>query len=161
MVSVFIMAMVLGLFLANYHGINSQSKLINAAYQAAGDIRMAQNYSMGLKQADSGPAPAGGWGIHFDISSPDSYILFGDDNSSKIYDALEEIETISLPEGIRIDSIDLGSETYADIVFLPPDPAIYINDTGASLAKITIRLTNGNSTKAVYVNSLGLVDVMN
>lgn len=151
------MVMVLGLFLANYREINSQSNLINAAYQIAGDIRLVQSYSMGSVQLDTGVPPAGGWGIHFYANGTASnYRIFADNDNSKTYtNSSELIKLIKLPS--NIDTTMSGG--MADIVFFPPDPITYINVSPSG--SISIRLKRVDKDKIVYVdvNYLGLVDV--
>jgi Tfp pilus assembly protein FimT len=158
MVSTFIMVMVLGLFLANYREINSQSKLINAAYQIAGDIRLAQSYSMGSVQLGTGVPPVGGWGIHFWANgTASSYRIFADNNSNQKYDSGEEIRIIQLPSNITTTMS--GGYGMADMVFFPPDPITYIK--GSPSGEINIQLKRVDKDKIVYVdvNYLGLVDV--
>ncbi|MCK4553736.1 hypothetical protein KAU19_02140 [Candidatus Parcubacteria bacterium] len=155
--SIFIIALLTGIFLTNYHGANQRNKLIMATQKLAGDIRMAQNYALGAKEFD-GDIPAGGWGVHFDTTSPNNYIIFADNDEEYDYDAGEEYSIINLPDGVIIDSIDPGASV--DIVFLPPNPDTYINGADDNTVKIILKDNNGNTTKTIEVNFFGLIDVV-
>ena len=156
--SMFIIALLTGIFLTNYHGANQRNKLIMATQKLAGDMRMAQNYALGAKEFD-GNMPAGGWGVRLDTASPNNYIIFADNDIDEYdYDSGEEYSTINLPDGVIIHSIDLGASV--DIVFLPPNPDTYINGADDNTVKITLRDSNGNTTKTIEVNFFGLIDVI-
>jgi len=168
-VGISIIAVISSLFLANYHGTKKRSELIMTAQKLVSDIRLAQNYSIGLKKFDDDDAPKGGWGVHFTTSDPENYIIFADTDSGDgiidgngdgIYNGPdEEYEIINLPPGININSISIGS--LADISFEPPDPVTWIfddNDSPNNLVRI--KLSDGESIKTVEVNFLGLIDVV-
>jgi len=156
--SMFIIALLTGIFLVNYHGTNERNKLIAATQKLASDIRMAQNYALGSKEFD-GDIPLGGWGVHLDTTSPNNYIIFADNDIGEYdYDSGEEYSTINLPDGVTVDSIDLGDSV--DIVFLPPNPDTYIEGVKDNTVKITLKDNKGNTTKTVEVNFFGLIDVV-
>lgn len=153
--SIFIIALISGLFLANYHGANKRTALTMEVQKVASDIRLVQGYSLGSKEF-SGAIPAGGWGIYFTEGAL-SYIIFADVDGGKDYDVEEKVETIDLAEGVAINAVSLGIS--ASVVFLPPDPTVYLN--GSSSGNVEIELSDGETVKSIEVNSLGLVDVMN
>ncbi len=161
--SVFIISLITGLFLANYHSINKRQKLIMAAQKMASDIKLTQQFSLGSKKYN-GNTPAEGWGTHISTSQNSSYIIFADDYSNGVYEYTtglnEEFQTVNLPDGIVISSILINSVSVntADIVFLPPDPTTFINND--STANVQITLSNGDTVKTVKINSLGLVDIL-
>jgi len=164
LVSTFIITLMSGIFIANYHSANSRSALTLAAQKLASDIRIAQSYSLGSLVFGVDNIPQGGWGLYAaDLNN--SYIIFADDNGNYNYDLGEENSSqggkiINLPSGILIDSIIINSlpENYINLVFLPPDPIVYINSEISKNAQI--RLTDGSSNKTVKVNFFGLVEVM-
>ena len=167
-VSVSIIALVSGVFLANYHSTNKQSELTMVAQKLASDIRLAQSYSLGSKEYDSS-VPSGGWGAHFDkVSSPGSYKIFADSNGNMEYDVGEDDEdkggqTVNLPAGVTISEIDAGvSIDSVDITFLPPAPVTNIWDGADNYSAVQIKLEReGESlTKTVAVNFFGLVEVV-
>ena len=162
--SMFIIALLTGIFLANYHGANQRNKLIMATQKLVGDIRMAQNHALGAKEFE-GNAPAGGWGIYFNKANS-YYIIFADTNSpggDQNYDGdAEKYSQINLPDGVTIYDID---DNYNDpdefaITFLPPNPDTYIDGVKDNTVKITLKDNKGNTTKTIEVNFFGLIDVV-
>lgn len=158
-VSIFIIAAMTGFFIVNFHNTNKRSELGAVKQKLASNIRLAQNYSLGSKTYDGINTPAGGWGVHFSMSDPAHYIIFADKNApdgNKIYNSGEAVETISLPDGITIDSLIPANSI--DIVFFPPDPKTYINGLDNSSAKIILKENINNSTAEISVNFFGLID---
>lgn len=164
LVSFFIIAMMSGLFLVNYSAITKRPALINAAQQVASDIRLVQEYSLGSKEFN-GAISAGGWGMRFQSAagSNASYKIFADINGDKDKSSNEEFLTINLPGGIKINQIIVGTAvtvTPVDMVFLPPNPGVYFSGaTNPAINSAEIQLSDGNTTKKVLVNYLGLIDV--
>ena len=156
LVSIFIIAMMSGLFMVNYHNTNKRSELGIIKQKLASDIRLAQNYSIGSKTYDGVNAPSGGWGAHFSLADPTYYIIFADKDGNKSYSVTEAIETKTLPAGLTIDSLSPASPL--DIVFLPPDPVTYVNTSAVTSAQIVLRENINNSTAVITVNSFGLID---
>jgi len=166
LVSVFIIAVITGIFLSNYHATNKRSLLINAVQDVAGNIKLAQSYSLGYKEYSPGESP-GRWGVYFATTTPNSYILFIDRNlPSSYYDVGEEVMTIDLPEGISIDSISgssVGDTENVSLVFWPPSGRTSIDCSSSPDYDIAIRFKESTSgtIKTILVNFLGLVDVIN
>jgi len=169
-VSVSIIAMVTGIFLANYSSANRRSDLIMTSQKLVSDIRMAQNYALGLTRyglSGSTNVPLGGWGIHFDLQSygTNKYVIFADDNGNGVYDSGEDnisngAQVTSLPTNISINSLSSGNK--ADITFLPPDPITTITGSSATSSQVDIILkdSKSNTIKTVRVNFLGLAEVI-
>lgn len=158
--SIFIIALISGVFMVNYHNTNKRSGLKVAIQKLASDIRLAQNYSLGSKTYDGITIPSGGWGVHFSLSSPSSYIIFADKdapNGNRVYDAGEAVETKALPAGVTINF--LSPADTVDLVFFPPDPTTYVNGSATASARIVLKENINNSTAAVTVNFFGLIDV--
>ncbi|MEI6596820.1 MAG: prepilin-type N-terminal cleavage/methylation domain-containing protein [bacterium] len=154
-----VVAIMSGIFMVNYHGTNKRSELVAVKQKLASDIRVAQNYSLGSKTYDGVNTPAGGWGAHFSLDDPTHYIIFADKNEpdgNKTYDAGEAIETKTLPAGITIDY--LSPANTVDIVFFPPDPITYINNSALASAQIRLKENINNTTATVLVNFFGLID---
>ncbi|MFA4833269.1 MAG: prepilin-type N-terminal cleavage/methylation domain-containing protein [Patescibacteria group bacterium] len=167
-VSISIIALISGVFLANYHSTNKQSELTMTAQKLVSDIRLAQSYSLGSKEY-GGSVPSGGWGVHFDkASSPGSYKIFADSNGNKAYDSGEDDkdkggQTVNLPAGVRIAEINTGALIdLINITFLPPDPTTNIWDGADSynIAQIKLEGETEGLMKIIAVNFFGLVEVM-
>ena len=161
--SIFIISLISGLFLVNYRVGDQQAKLINAAQKLASDIKLAQSYTLGLREFE-GNFPNDGWGVRLEAGNSD-YIIFADTDVDEYdYDIGEEYITIDLPENITIDSITDsmgGSISPLDIVFTPPDPITYINGASNAFADIVLKDSQTSLTKTITVNFLGMVDVVN
>ncbi len=160
LVSIFIIAIMSGLFMVNYHNTNQRSQLGVVKQKLASDIRIAQNNSLGSKTYDGVTTPSGGWGVHFSLADPTHYIIFADKDGDFTYnndvnkDKAKEIKT--LPAGIIINS--LSPANTVDIVFFPPDPVTYVNASPTANAQITLKENVNNSTAIISVNFFGLID---
>ncbi len=162
-VSIFIIAFISGIFLVNYHSTNQRSNLVITAQKVISDIKLTESYCLGSKEYNSA-MPSGGWGIYFSIANPASYIIFADENENKQYDIGEADsakggKTMNLPAGISLDNINIGDGSRADIVFLPPDPTIYINGAGIAV-RLRFKENISDSTKTIEVNSFGLAEAV-
>ncbi len=169
LVSVSIIAIVTGTFLANYNSANRRSDLTMTAQKMVTDIRLAQNYALGLaRYGTSGSlnVPEGGWGININLqNSNNSYLIFADDDGDQIFDSTEAnvaygAQITTLPSNIIINSLSSGSR--ADITFLPPDPITTIKGPVSNFNQVDIVLKDlrTNSIKTVRINYLGLVEVI-
>ncbi|MFH1661812.1 MAG: prepilin-type N-terminal cleavage/methylation domain-containing protein [Candidatus Falkowbacteria bacterium] len=163
--SIFIIALISGVFMANYHVTNEKNKLDLAAQELASNIRLAQNYALGSKEFN-GSIPVGGWGV--EISYNDViYKIFADlDNSMHSWGAPvdEDFQVIDLPNGMRINTnncsggLDYGM---ANIVFIPPDPeTILWSDNDGLTNEICIDLNDvSGRIKTIKINKFGLIDI--
>lgn len=175
-VSIAIIGMVTGLFLANYSSANRRTDLTMTAQKLVADIRMAQSYALGLARYGTLGAPSvpvGGWGVNFNLDNNGNnlYTIFADDNADTLLSPGEAVENkgaqiVTLPTNIVIQSLMVGSTpSYkANVTFLPPDPITNINNGTATASStsvsIILRDDKTKSTKTVRVNFLGLVEVI-
>ena len=172
LVSLFIIALMTGIFLANYRQCERQSDLILTSQLLVSDIRFAQANALGLVMYEEN-IPDGGWGVYFDKNNPSQYIIFADTNENRSYDLGEADEEkggmiMNLPNDIEI--IDLvvvdenNNKSYPDelnVVFLPPMPKTFINEyyIENKRAIITLRQTTLEEEIQVKVNFAGLIEV--
>jgi prepilin-type N-terminal cleavage/methylation domain-containing protein len=165
LVSLFIIALLSSIFLANMHYGNQQGELNMVAQKLASDIRLTQSYALGLKEF-GGSRPEGGWGIYFD-ETKNYYTIYADIGGFKVYNIGEEFQDIKLPDSIVVNDIrgDGGPipNNWVHITFEPPDPTIHICRNSAQCnynnTEIILAIKNGSETKTIFVNKLGLVDV--
>lgn len=169
LVSIAIIVLLSGIFLANMHYGNQQGELNMAAQKLASDIRLTQSYALGLKKFESN-RPDGGWGIYFTKINPnaDHYIIYADKNTDHVFDSDEEWQDIKISKGIKIIDIkkDGSNANKLYLTFEPPNPKIWIcSNTNPNQCKpkaeITLSDDSGNFTKIIKVNIFGLVDVKN
>ena len=172
-VSLSVITLLTGLFLANYHNANRRTDLTMTAQALVTDIRYAQANALGLIKYD-GAVPAGGWGVYFSAggmgnSNNTSYVIFADENDDRLYQVGEGQENlggrlVDLPPNIVIDRIMVGSSqsARATVTFLPPDPLTRIRGSSGTSTFLEIRLRENlnDTTKTVRVNFLGLVEVI-
>jgi len=150
-VEILVVLMIISIFssiiIIDYGKQKSDSNLGFAIKQVAEDVRIAQSSTINTLKFN-GVVPSGGYGIKFSTASNTSYILFADIDNDKVYDfGLEAVKTVTLPQGIVINSVetDLPSTGEADIVFTPPYGVIFINEKNASnnsgiIVKLTLQL---------------------
>ncbi|MFA6394298.1 MAG: prepilin-type N-terminal cleavage/methylation domain-containing protein [Patescibacteria group bacterium] len=161
LVGIFIIAMISGIFLANYRSSDENSKLKNAADKFASDIRLAENYTLGSRKhlagIDPPDVPSGGWGVYLNIAeSAGVYKIFADKNANRLYDSGEEEKEFVLPDGVLFSATTKGDQ--AVIVFMPPDPDTFINGGRPENITITLHYSRAGTIAYVYVNSEGLVE---
>jgi len=155
LVSIFIIALMSGVFLVNYRAGGKGTELKNTAQKMASDIRLVQNYCLGAKDFNNAATP-GGWGVVIEQNN-NRYHIFADQNQNKTrQSAAESFMTINLPADVEISAMTGGNT--ATIVFVPPDPATYINGTSQEIA-ITLRDKNTLKTLVIRVNKVGLIEV--
>lgn len=182
-VSVSIISLVTTIFVVNYQVSTKRTDLIMTAQVVVADIHRAQNNALGLVKYGS-EVPAGGWGVHFNMSEPTKYYIFADlqapgDLGNLIFDNNTEgdinqgARIIELPSNLEIaalrrnqtEGVDLD---FMNIVFLPPDPRTHIYYNLSEPATSTdmfiflkdINDDNPDNYKIVQANILGLVEVL-
>ena len=142
-----IIGIISSVMFANFRFGKKELTLTNAAENLVGNLRLAQNMSLGLK-TEEGVIPQGGYGIHIQVGST-IYELFAD-SGDKIYQVDEVVNTVSLPDEVEITSISTG--TPSDIVFVPPHTDIYINGLqGSDEVRIFLQLKGTSKTKQVFI----------
>lgn len=155
-VSISIITLMTSLFLANYRDTNKRTELTYAAQNLASDIRLAQNYGLGLRDFKTLEA-TGGWGVN--MSEGDSYYtVFADLNDDATFQEGERFLRVDFARGITVSNIDIGNEL--NITFKPPRPTVWINGNKNTKAEITLANTEGSESK-LQINFFGLIDVLN
>ena len=76
LVTISIFVILTGIVLFNNSKFNSTILLTNLAYDTALTVRQAQNYGINIKEFSLGQFKP--YGVHFNMSSPTSFILFAD-----------------------------------------------------------------------------------
>lgn len=179
-VSIFIIGLISSIVVSNYRSSGRQSRLDMAVQKLISDIRLVQDYSLGLKEFNAS-LPDGGWGIYL---QPDSnqYIIFAEDMLDGEYtDASELYKIITLPQDIKISAgnFDGTSESggpynnkdHLFVIFEPPDPTTHINardqlsnpphpqnENEAQEVVIQFEFVDTGYTSAITINSMGLIE---
>ena len=174
-VSMTIITMITAIFLVNYKATTQRSDLRLTAQRVVSDIRLVQNYALGLMSY--GPnnlkkAPAGGWGIVFDAGSGE-YSTFADVTPNRLLDLGEDDEAYGaihnqLPDNFIVDSIKVKqaggtiiTAPKASIAFLPPDPKVFINAYEENQeVEVVLKDKISGEIKTIRINFLGLAEVL-
>lgn len=169
LVSLAIIALLLGSFIVNYRGGSRNSELALTSQKVVSDLRSVQNSTLGSSRYN-GLVPKGGWGIHFSKVSGSNtyYTIFADIDGDKSYDNPAESNPvyggrqIDLPPDTVINELLFNTtpKNSLDILFLPPDPETIIWDGLSTTTLATIRLRHSitTATKDVTVNFFGMIE---
>ncbi len=121
------------------------SNLIREGDHIAFELRRAQSQAMMMLQQGSDSEQICGWGIYVDQTPQEQFLLFkdlclpGQSIGNEKYDPDEEVETITLLNGVEIFQSNISS-----IAFIPPEPRIkfYPDLNDGTNASIKIQLKN-------------------
>ncbi|HNX11194.1 MAG TPA: prepilin-type N-terminal cleavage/methylation domain-containing protein [bacterium] len=156
-----VIAIISGLFWANYYGGEKRSQVINAQKELIRQLRLAQTYSLSGKQYNNN-LPLGGWGLHVNQAST-TYLFFADVNGNQVYDTGEANVTAGGRVGTWPAGITISSSTPADILDITfrgqTSPWANIYDGAATSSEATITFYEGenSSTAMVRINEGGLI----
>ena len=158
-----IISVMVAVNMPNYFESIDKKALHLAENQIINDVKIVQDYSYKLLK-HNGTFPDGGYGIYFDKSSSDKYIVFADLDSDGIYDApLEMYEEIKLPQRTDLSEIFIVSSTSTSntisIVFKPPYGKVFFDGTSDLNEEIIITVKNNrNDTKKISIYGSGLIE---
>ncbi len=135
--------------------------LMRAAYVLTQDLREIQEMAMGAGEVSCNGDVTHSFGVYFHrVTLPDSYLIFADCNDNQHKESKEVLREVKLGEGLRIQHI-APPPVALNIVFVPPDPMVYINgvESGAE-GTISIWLeADPTRTKTIKINSAGRIEM--
>ena len=170
-----ILIIITGLMLVNHSQFGGKILLQNLAYDVALSIRQAQVYGISVRQFGSGNFGVA-YGMHFAVSSPKTYELFGDGNGNGLWDAEENVSPspYDISRGYYIDKLcaPAGADSEVctavnrlDVVFKRPEPDAFIGANGISgltnpleSARIVFKSPRGDEA-SVVVEVTGQISV--
>lgn len=168
LISASVVLFLTSLLVPNFQTGKDQFALQRSVHKLTQDIRRVQEMAMSVQQIGPEGAkfyPEGGFGIHFDLDTAKSYVIFADCDEDRYYDKDDPNGCgAGLPEKLASGDIviepkvrisGLTPSSPLDITFVAPNPDIYISGAGAE-AKITLSLASGQA-RTVMVNQAGLV----
>lgn len=166
-VSIALMALIAGAVFVNWQPADETFALVRSAHQLAGDLRRAQQLAISTRVFSCLEIDAdyGGYGLYLTDGQPTQYLIFENCGSSnRVYDQLidQAVEFYQFEDGVQIKSIEVaGPATSASILFVPPDPIVYINDQKIGVeAVIILELVNSpNETKEIKINTRGRIEI--
>lgn len=154
-----IIGIVTALVVVRYGAFNNSVLLKSQAFEMALDLREAQVFAVSVRGEASTFRQT--YGIHFDTSTPNQYLLFIDTDEDDIYDSGEEIGApFVIDSRFSISQIEMvGGSTHSDVsvTFHRPDFDARFSQSG-SAARITIASEDGD-TRSVLVSSSGQITV--
>jgi len=134
-------------------------ELQRAAHQLSQDLAKAREMALSAEEVNcGGSSKSNNFGIHFESSWPDHYILFADCNGNHQWESGTDVllETVYLKKSIEISSLSPASSF--SIVFIPPDPIVYINTQSSSTLSV-VTLSNGRRNREVKTNTTGMIEI--
>lgn len=191
LVGISIIGFMSAMVVVNTRGTGQTASLDTAALKLVSDIRLVQDYALGLRRHYDGASdvfPPGGWGIYIDSQTDNTnYYMFADLDDSDTFDNgagdFELYKQVGLPQDVRIrlgfDGADNGGGAYSGLRYLvlfllPPDPIIEINSRAQAdnpgnilneedcrTVEITLESISSGKTKTIMINDFGLVDITN
>lgn len=180
-----IIIVITGLVLIDNNKFGGDVTLENFAYDVALSLRQTQVYGIAVERF--GTNFNTGYGMHFALATPTTYILFADEDNTGIYDPAaspsEIVDTDTIDQGFAITGLCVIPEvggttcepaTEIDILFIRPQPDAYISagvggnspascieQPGSSCyyeAQITLTSPKGD-TRTVVVDTTGQISV--
>ena len=166
-VSIALMALIAGAVFVNWQPADETFALVRSAHQLAGDLRRAQQLSISTRVFSCSEVHAdySGYGLYLTDNQPTQYLIFENCGSNnRLYDQLidQAFEFHQFENDVRIKSIDVGGPAVsASVLFVPPDPIVYINDQKIGVeAIIILELVNSPSeTKEIKINTGGRIEI--
>ena len=119
-------------------------------------VREVEEMALASEEVN-GSVPSGGYGVYFNSSDPDTYIIFADEDGDGSYDgAGERVREEKIGSNVEIFNI-IPSDPVS-IIFVPPEPKVKIdNDYSNRFAEITFK--RGNEMESIYINKIGLISI--
>jgi prepilin-type N-terminal cleavage/methylation domain-containing protein len=160
LVSIGIFIVVTGMVVANFRAGSRSDELKITADALVSNLRRAQNMSL-AGELVNGVTPPGGYGVYFNLGTPNRYVIFADSNGNLVYDANEDLSDglIVLPKDIVINTV--SPKNISSVVFKPPKPTIYINgDPPSDTLVVTLKHNVTGKSKKIIVNRIsGRIDI--
>ena len=181
-----IIIVITAIVLVDNNKFGGEVTLENLAYDIALSVRQTQVYGIAVERFGTSNFSAG-YGMHFSLSSPTTYILFADEDGTGIYDPntspSEIVDTDTIQQGYAITGLCVipntgGSQTCnsvseVDILYVRPEPEAYISASQSGSppsciqnqsancnyeAQITLTAPDG-VTRTVVVDATGQISV--
>ena len=135
--------------------------LKQTSHQISQDVRRAAQLSL---SAASSSCPTFyedyyGFGLQATANSG-TYIIYENCNQNYVWDAASDdtlIQEVSINEDLEISSVTPSSPL--NILFVPPEPQVFINNSTTSDAIITTKIINDSTTHQIQINSRGGLQV--
>ncbi len=164
-----IMALVATLILANISSFGDRLSVDRAAEEIASSVRQAQAFGLGVKESGVGSGIFPGYGLYFQNTANNSYILFADKNNNLQYSADEKVSEFFLSNNVQIFNLcanqkqtPVGPCGLADLtaIYLRPQPQVSLKAAGSSYSDIEVKIRGARGTiKTIVIWLSGQVTI--
>lgn len=158
MVVAAIMAMLLTMIIANFHGFEHRTTLDSEAEKIVSVIRQAQVWSLSGQTVGTDRYS---YGVNFSVCTNNNcnFYLFKDQENggNKVYDIGEAIDggSYKMPAGVYIESVTPNSSNKLNVIFSAPLGQAYFNNSEANeTASIVLKSTRFSGQKIIQINSI-------
>jgi len=162
LVVVAVIVFMTGVLLLNWRSGERTLALSRVVHKAGQDVRRVQELALRAQAHNCAVGSISAYGIFFNQSTPGSYLLFAECNSTNAYESGvggdDVVDTIQLEAGVMIQGVSPGSTV--SIVFVPPTPRVFLNPGSPTSVQIFFQREDGTGTlKTLDVNSKGVIDI--
>lgn len=161
LITISIVMLVTGLALSRYSSFNNSVLLQSQAFEIGFDIRQAQQSAINVQAV--GGASRNGFGIYFDRSTPNQYVLFSDTNDNNHYNSGTDGELSVFYVDTRFEIVDIrvGSATpdEASVTFRRPNFDGLIYPSGGDLEIDIAASQDAATVRTITVSQTGQITV--
>ena len=158
LVVIAIISLLTALTLPNWRSGQQSLVLERSAFKLAQDIRKTQEMALRAEAFTCNVGSITGYGMAFDMSSPERYTIFADcdgDNTYGLGDS--EVEILEFEGSTVISSLVPGPQ--ASVVFVPPTPQIWLKPGSPQEIQIQLSPTAGGISRWVTITKKGIIDI--
>ena len=158
LVVIAIMSLLTTITLPNWRSGQQSLALERSAFKLAQDVRRTEEMALRAEAFTCDVGSITGYGVAFDTSSPERYIIFADCDSDNAYGLGDsEVEILEFEGNIIISSLLPGPQ--ASVVFVPPTPQIWLKPGSPQEIQIQLSPTGGEINRLVTITSKGIIDI--
>lgn len=147
LVTLGIMMLISAIILGDHNRFGGSVLLQNLAYDVALSVRQAQVYGISVRRFGSASSANFdvGYGVHFDLDNPTTYVIFGDaiGTPNGLYDTGEAVNILNINQGYRITQLCTTSGAgencaprFLDVLFIRPEPDALISGDKSSCVAV-------------------------
>lgn len=158
LVVIAIISLLTALTLPNWRSGQRSLALERSAFKLAQDIRKTAEMALRAEAFICDTGKITGYGVAFDTSSPERYIIFADCNADNAYGIGDgEVEILEFEGSIEISSLVPGPK--ASVVFVPPIPRIWLKPGSPQEIQIQLAPIGEEISRLVTITDKGIIDI--
>ena len=160
-VAISLIAVMTSALMISWSPAEKSLSLKQASHQISQDLRRAAQLSL---SAASSSCPTFyedyyGFGVQLTANSG-TYIIYENCNQNYVWDASSDdtlIQEVTINEDLEVSAVTPSSPL--NVLFVPPEPQVFINNSTTSDAVITTKIINDTTTQQIEINSRGGLEV--